>query len=512
MAAPLQDQPLVRDLLSPGNLPGSPEHVEFLFTHASLIFRTPSDVYKVKRAKDFGFFDHTTLSAREHSCREELRLNRRTAPEVYLGVLPVRRDARGHSLVRGGEIVDWAVHMRTLPDARNAQTLLHAGRLGPADITAIAASLARFHASLEPLSPAPGALAAAIEENLTQAKAFVPDLVGVRELERLGDLAHAWLARHAEELATRPARDGHGDLRLEHLYLMPRGPVLIDCIEFLDRFRIGDPVLDVAFLAMDLLHEGHAALGEFLLGRFAYETDDYDGYPLVDGYVSYRAFVRAKVAGFVALDRATPARTAARKRREARALFATSGAAQRPRAQPRTLLGVGGGIASGKTTVADALAASLGLASVSADATRKHLAGLPHEARGPASIYSPEATAATQREVLRRAGLVLSSGRDVILDTTFQTAALRRRARALARENGARFLLVECRVPADVARARLAARTGGVSDAREELLERFSAAWEGADELPAGEHLVLDGTRPVDALVTEVRARLADAD
>jgi hypothetical protein len=509
VAAALKDCPLVRDLLCPENLPGTPEHVEFLFTHGSLVFRTPHDVYKVKRAKDYGFFDYSTLEAREHYCREELRLNRRTAPDVYLGVLPVRRDARGHSLVRGGELVDWAVHMRTLPDALAAGALLRAGLLAPAAMAAVAAFLARFYAGLASLPPAPHALAASIEENLAQAQAFVPELIGERELAALGGRQRAWLERHAARLAARPARDGHGDLRLEHVYLLPQGPVLIDCIEFLERFRVADPVLDAAFLAMDLAHQGHPALGEHLLGRLAYETDDYDGYPLVDGYVSYRAFVRAKVAGFVACDAQTPGATAARKRREARALFATSREALRRRARPRTLLAVGGGIACGKTTVADTLAGSMGLACVSADATRKHLAGLAHDEPGDESLYAPAATQATQAELLRRAGLVLASGRDVILDTTFRSASLRARTRALAIEHGARFLLAECRVPPDVARARLAARTGGVSDARARLFERFTATWEPVVELPEGEHLVLDGTRPPEALVPAVRARVA---
>jgi hypothetical protein len=508
---PLEDQPLVRDLRRHENLPGQPERVEFLFTHASLVFRTPDDVYKVKRAKDYGFFDHTTLAAREHACREELRLNRRTAPGVYLDVLPVRRDAAGHSLVRDGDVVDWAVHMRALPDAVCAQSLLRTGRLLPADIAAVAVSLARFYAGLPLLPPAAAALADALEENLSQARPFVPELIGAAELERVATAQRAWLAGHAALLAARPARDGHGDLRLEHVYLLPHGPALIDCIEFLDRFRIADPVLDVAFLAMDLAHQGRRALGDYLLGRLAYATDDYDGYPLVDGYIAYRAFVRAKVAGFVAVDPSTPAPTAERKRREARAFFATSLAALQPPARPRTLLAIGGGIASGKTTVADALAAALGLGAVSADATRKHLAGLAHEAHGPPALYAPEVTAATQDEVLRRAGLVLASGRDVIVDTTFRSAAMRARARASAAEHGARFLLAECRVPAAVARARLGARTGGVSDARAELFARFTAAWEPVDELPPAEHLVLDGTHPPAALVELVRTRLACA-
>src|SRR5262245_48539157 len=140
--------PLVADLRRAENLPPEagrpPSSVEFLSTHGSFVFRTPVNVYKVKRAKDYGFLDYRSLDARRHFCNEELRLNRRLAPDVYLDVLPVRRDGAGHSLVRGGEVVDWAVHMRTLPDAQSALALLRAGRLGPDELAAVAARLARF--------------------------------------------------------------------------------------------------------------------------------------------------------------------------------------------------------------------------------------------------------------------------------------------------------------------------------------------------------------------------------
>jgi len=337
--APLERQPLVVDLSRPENLPGAPPRIEFLFTHGSLVFRTGTDVYKLKRPRDYGFFDYTTLEARRHFCDEELRLNRRTAPDVYLDVLPVFRDARGHSLVRPGEIVDWAVHMRQLPDEASALALLRAGRLGAAEIEAFAARLAGFYEQAAPAPANPAGLARSVEENFTQCRAFVPHLLDASTLEAVERGQRAWLAAHSARLAARPARDGHGDLRLEHVYLLEQGPVIIDCIEFADRFRLGDPALDAAFLAMDLERCGHGALAELLLARLAYESDDYDAYPLLDGYESYRATVRCKVAGLVATDAATASAAAARKAGEARAflelartLVERDGAGPRPRA------------------------------------------------------------------------------------------------------------------------------------------------------------------------------------
>jgi len=508
--APLERQPLVVDLCRPESLPGAPPRVEFLSTHGSLVFRTGTDVYKLKRPRDYGFFDYTTLAARRHFCDEELRLNRRTAPEVYLDVLPVFRDARGHSLVRPGEIVDWAVHMRQLPDEASALSLLRAGRLGADDIEAFAARLARFYEQAAPAPADPANLARSVAENFEQCRAFGALLEGAT-LSAVEDRQRAWLAAQGQRLATRPALDGHGDLRLEHVYLLPEGPVIIDCIEFAERFRVGDPALDVAFLAMDLVRCGHGALAELLLARLAYERDDYDAYPLLDGYQGYRAMVRCKVAGLVSTDAATAPAAAARKAGEARAFLELARAfAEREGAgpRPRAVLAVGGTIASGKTTLAEALARRTGLPHVSADATRKHLAGVRHDERAGPEHYGAAFTAATQDELLRRAEQPLLAGRSVIVDTTFARAALRARARRLAARHGVAFLLVECRVPEALARRRLAERTGGVSDAREDLLPASRASWEPVAGLAPAEHLVVDTSAAVERGVDAVVARL----
>lgn len=318
----LREQPLVKDLLRPENLPGRPDRVELRFTHGSFVFLTPADAYKIKRAKNYGFFDFTTLQAREHYCCEEVRLNRRTAPGVYLGVLPVRRDERGHSLVRGGTIVDWAVHMRRLPDDRSAQALLECGALTRSRLAELVTVLARFYAAAAERKPDPEALVASFEENFEQMRPFA-GRGGILDAGRLTELERgqrAWLAEHRDLLARRPARDGHGDLRLEHVYFLEEGIAIIDCIEFCERFRVADPALDVAFLAMDLYRCGRADLARFLFAEFAARTHDFDFAPLVGGYSSYRATVRAKVACLVAAGPETPRARATRKMEEARAL------------------------------------------------------------------------------------------------------------------------------------------------------------------------------------------------
>jgi uncharacterized protein len=529
---------LVADLTRPENLPppeplapeaeaaaaagaGALPAVELLTTHGSLVFRTPQRTYKLKRAKDYGFFDYTTLAQRARFCAEEVRLNRRAAPDVYLGVLPVWHDRHGYSLVRAGAEgaeADWAVCMRTLPDAASALSRVRAGTLGTAALSAVAERIARFHREADEAPPAEDELERIVAENFEQSLPFAPALLDAGVLRELRALQERWLRRAAPLLARRAARDGHGDLRLEHVYLLPGGPVLIDCLEFSARYRVADPALDVAFLAMDLRREGRPDLSEFLLARWAFEADDHEAFALIDGAMSVRAHVRAKVACLVATDRATPAARAARKAGEAAAFLRLALAllAEPPRAPLAVsgrplLMGIGGVIASGKSTLADALTAALGVPVVSADAVRKSLAGLRHAERGGSALYAPNVTARVHDELLARAGHVLGSGRPVLLDTTFSARALRDRVRALAAARGAAFLLLEVRVPEEVVRARLRARSasGGLSDAREEHATDLLAAFEPFTDLAPEEHLLLDGTRPADELVSEVRARLA---
>ena len=407
-------------------------------------------------------------------------------------MVPVYHDEAGYSLTRPGAIADWAVHMRRLDDAHSALSRLRRGELGAEELARIAERAARFYREAEEWAPDPGAMRAHVEENFEQVAPFVGDLLSDDALQSTRAAQLAWLEAHADLLARRPRRDGHGDLRLEHVYLLGDDVVLIDCIEFAERFRVADPALDVAFLSMDLRRLGRPELAEWFAARFAYESDDYEAYALLDGYVSYRAFVRAKVACLVADDESTSATVRERKRAEAVWLFALARRAlEVPRPTP-LVLGVGGMIGAGKSTVADRLARRWHVPTVSADATRKHLAGLGKLERGTAEIYSAPMTAAMQDELLRRTELVVQSGRSVIVDTTFRSRRLRARVRELAMRLGARFAMVECRVSEDEARQRLRARHGGVSDAREGLLDEFLVHYERMDELPDGERVVLD--------------------
>jgi hypothetical protein len=270
----------------------------------------------------------------------------------------------------------------------------------------------------------------------------------------------------------------------------------------------------VVFLAMDLAWHGRVDLAERFIARYAREAGDYDLYPLVDFYQSYRAFVRGKIASITAGDEAVSLRARERAAAEARRYFLLALASERQALVPARVIAVGGVIASGKSTLANALGREMPAPVVDADRTRKHLAGVAPEhplPEGPwAGVYSPEFTRKVYSELSRRASAVLASGRPVILDASFRARAHRAEARRLAREMGVPFIFLECRAPEALCRERLRERekTRTVSDGRIEVFDDFAQSWEPVDELEPSEHVVLDTSEPVAANLDILRRTL----
>jgi aminoglycoside phosphotransferase family enzyme/predicted kinase len=511
---------LVDDLRRPEAYPAPrPSAVVLMTTHISWVFLTDREAWKIKRPVDYGFVDYASPDKRRRCCEEEVRLNRRLAPDVYLGVVPVRLGPTGHTLGPEGTVVDHAVRMRRLSEATSADALLRRGALTALHLTSLVVRLARFYTGAAP-APAYGALdviRANVIENFTQTAPFVGRFVPRVTFDRVRAWQHEFLGREAARFRARldqgRIREGHGDLRLEHVYFegpAEREPIVIDAIEFNERFRMGDVAADVAFLAMELTARSRGDLAEVFLAGFAQETDDHDLYGVIDFYASYRAWVRAKVAAFLAVDPTTPPDKAARKAGEAQALFALARAYTEPRPLA-PVMAVGGLIGSGKSTLAEALGLELACPIVGSDRVRKALAGVPPRARAPEEAYSPAFSEQTFEELFRRAEVVVAAGRGIILDATFRSRALRLRARDLARRHARRFLFVETVCDDATLRERLRRRAGGpsVSDATEDLLERFRRDFEPVTELAPSEHVRVDTARSVAEQVAAVRAALA---
>jgi aminoglycoside phosphotransferase family enzyme/predicted kinase len=486
---------------------------ELIETHISWVFMGEDDVFKVKRPVDLGFLDFTTLERRRAACEAEVRLNQRLAHDVYLGVVPVTVDDAGlHAIDGAGHVVDWAVRMRRLAMEARADVLLRAGALEPRQIDELATCIARFHASArcdEETSDhgSPRSIRRNVLENFEQTRDRIEEYLTHEQAEAIETWQLKTLrdeSRFEKRVEAGRVRDGHGDLRLEHVYFEPDGSLaIIDCIEFNDRFRYGDVCADISFLSMDLAWHGRVDLAERLLARYAHESNDYDLYGVVDFYESYRAFVRGKVALLLASDLEASTDARERAHREARRYFLLSLAYERPPLVPPKVIAVAGMIASGKSRAARVIGDFLAAPVIGSDRTRKHLMGRSAtesmQSAAWSGPYAPGATDAVYSELLRLADTILGSGRPVVLDASFRTVRMRDSARALAKRHGVPFLLVECHAPRDVIRDRLTSReTTGAheSDARTDLLGEFERRFEPIDELPPAQHLRVDTSKP----------------
>ncbi len=475
---------LIQGLEDPAAFPHAADDLQVLQTHISVVVLAGPFAYKVKKPLDLGFLDFTTLERRRHFCEEEVRLNRRLAPEVYLGVVPLTRTAAGLRVgdeVRGGQADEYAVRMRRLPPGASLRDRLHRGEVDSGIFEELAVQVARFHEEAEGGREIARfgeweVVAGNARENLQQTREHVGRTVSPEVHRRVAELVELRLEELRPLIGSRARegrpRDTHGDLHLEHVYLLPdRKPpgdlVVIDCIEFNERFRNADPVCDAAFLAMDLAYEGRRDLADRFEEAYLKAAGDPDGELLFPFYRAYRAAVRAKVLGMVTGSEVPEKeRRAAEARARGHWLLALS-ELEEPVRRPALLL-VGGLPGSGKSTLARNLAGGGGFRVIASDRVRKELAGHPpeedHAAGFGEGIYTEEWTERTYATCLQAAREALLRGERILVDATFSSDALRRRFLGAARELGVRAGFLICTAEPARVRARLERRAGGEED------------------------------------------------
>lgn len=474
---------LIEALKAGAAYPHPVEHVEVCHTHISVVFLAGPYAYKIKKPVNLGFLDFTTLAKRRHFCEEEVRLNRRLAADVYLGVVPVTRAGDRISMDGAGEAVEWAVKMQRLPGEATLLQRLQRGAMDRAVVEALAHRIAAFHAAADAGAhiAAFGAfevVAANARENFAQAAAQVGITVSPAVFQKLSSLTEAALNRHRSLIDARARRgvprDTHGDLHLDHVYLFPDRPppadlVVIDCIEFNERFRFADPVADMAFLVMDFAFHGRRELACVFADAYFTATGDTEGRALLPFYTAYRAVVRGKVEGFKLAETEVPAAERTRALAQARThwLLALAELAE-PDHKPCLVL-VGGLPGSGKSTLARNLGEHAGFTVIRSDVVRKELAGLPERDRSGQStdmgIYTPAWTERTYAECLRRAEDLVFAGERVIVDATFWQERWRATFLDAATRWGVQGTLLCCNADPQIVRDRLANRKNDVSDA-----------------------------------------------
>jgi uncharacterized protein len=298
---------LIDDLLNPESLPDPTSTVALVQTHISLVFVAEDYVYKVKKPVNFGFLDFTTLEKRRHFCEEEVRLNRRLSKGMYLGVVPIMWDGCHHRIDGGsGDVVEYAVKMRRIPDAMLMKSVFQRGELREDHLKRIARVLARFATQAETSIEIekfgePDRFRINTDENFAQTAKYVGKTIDARDYDSLRSWTDRfYVERHAvffERIRAGKVRDCHGDLHMEHICLTEE-IAIFDCIEFNDRFRYSDTVSDIAFLLMDLEFYGGEDLARYLWDAYREMAHEIDVEALLTFYKVYRAYVRGKVNSF----------------------------------------------------------------------------------------------------------------------------------------------------------------------------------------------------------------------
>ncbi|MBL8733105.1 MAG: AAA family ATPase [Planctomycetes bacterium] len=516
---------LLPELAAPACFPHAPAAVQLVQTHLSVVCLAGELVYKLKKAMTLPFVDFAPLAARRQACRDEVRLNGRACPGVYLGTAALRRDAGGALRFAalgdddGPHDLDVAVVMRRLPAERMLDVLVHDGRVTVTEIEALAQQVARFHdAAVHDASTAaigdPDRLQRFATANFTELRTIAGHGLPTSLLDALERRSAAAFASLLPTLRQRAARglvvDGHGDLHTRNV-CMTTPPVLYDCIEFEPAFRIGDVATEVAFLVMDLRYRRAPGLARAFANAYAAARGDGELLTLLPTLCSYRAMVRAKVAALAAAEPELGqadrdgARGSAHQHLQLAAAFLLE-------APPPRWLVILGPPASGKSSLAAALHAATGWPHHNSDVVRKRLAGLLPTAPARPEHYTTAFSDRTYDHLCTDAAASTRGGEAVVLlDGHFAEAARREAAVRAAVAAGARPTFVWLDVDTSTAAARAAARVaapGNVSDAGPSITARRHTSFVPPTAAEGPSLLRLDGRRPTATLLVELLAQL----
>lgn len=499
----------IKALLQPGAYPHPVETIELRETHISWVLLTGQYAYKIKKPVNFGFLDFSTLEKRRFFCTEEVRINRRLAPELYLDVVAICGQPAHPQLGGEGEPMEYAVKMRQFDTRQGFDELLARGELTLAHMDETAQVLAAFHASIDSTAETstygtPAAIHEPTEENFVQLQqldkqTLTPELhQQLATLQQWSDETYqALLPVFAERKQQGFIRECHGDLHLRNITLWQGRVTPFDGIEFNANLRWIDVISELAFLLMDLDDHRRHDLAQHLLNAYLEITGDYTGLAVLRFYQLYRAMVRAKVAGLRLVQTAFSDEAA---RQEMENYIGLAASYARPQA-PRLIInhGLSG---SGKTFVSQQLLEKTSLIRLRSDVERKRLFGLgPGEASGSGintGIYQAAASERCYQHLLDLAEQLLGWGYSVLVDAAFLKLKQREAFAALAKARGIPFLILHCEASPEIQRQRIEARSSTGHDASEADLAILQQQLKTAQALSTAERkytITLDTTQ-----------------
>jgi len=515
--------PLIEQMLSPDFYPHKvTQEIELIQTHISFVLLTGKYAYKVKKPMNFGFLDFSTLEKRQFFCQEELRLNRRLAPDLYLQILPITEVDRkfgfdvSPNIISNSEPVEYAIQMLQFPQSNLLINLFEQNKLTIDQVIDIGKQLANFHqhaATSEHISSfgTKDAVRAVAEDNYQHTVKYIGLAQTQAQFDRTREYTEKFFAENAELFVDRIAqgkvKECHGDLHLKNICVYEDKIQIFDCIEFNEPFRNSDAIYDAAFLLMDLQYRGRRDLANAFLNNYLEQTGDYNAVPLLPLYCSMRAYIRAKVTSFLLDDPGIPQPVKDRAKTEAAAYYKMAWEYTKP-SQGKLIL-MSGLSGSGKSTVARELAQRIDAIHLRSDAIRKHLAGIDLMQRGGDAIYTPEMTAKTYSRLWEIGVLLASKGFNVILDAKYDRTALRAEAIDQATTHHIPIQIIYCHTELDLIKQRLSDRTAAnndIADATTDLLASQQQAFEGFSESDRSILTSIDTALPLDldALATSL--------
>jgi aminoglycoside phosphotransferase family enzyme/predicted kinase len=506
---------IAQALLNPDIYPEPTKTVRLEQTQMSFVFITDKYVYKTKKAVNLGYLDYSTLEQRKFFCDKEVELNKRLSPDTYLGVVPITRKDGGYALGGDGKIVEYAVKMKILPFDRMLDALLKENSVTDDMMPRVAKKMADFHSRADTGGVIDDFGKIELinhnnEENLSQMAPYIGRTLTGLEHRKIADFTRGFIKENSALLEKRikenHIRDCHGDLHAAHI-CFEDGLIIYDCIEFNDRFRYSDVASEVAFLAMDLDHNGRADLARSFVNSYIEYSGDTDIKKLLDFYKCYRACVRGKVACFKLDDPYVSEQHKKEAHYNAESYFDLACAYTNP---TPTLFITTGLTGCGKSAVAAELAKRLGLVLLSSDITRKKLANIPQNEHCygdiNSGIYSADFSAQTYRALFDEAAKILAEGGPVIIDATFIRSADRKEAKKLAEDAGARFFIIECTLDEETAHKRLDNRLSEctASDGRWEVYQAQKKNMEPVVEIPSQSHIKVDTLKSIEDNVNTI--------
>ena len=464
------------------------EDLKLVQTHASYVFLTGNYAYKVKKNVNYGFLDYSSLTKRKFFLDEELRLNRKIAPELYLEVLPISQHDSKFVLANSANIVEYALKMHAFPQENLFSNLLETDQLSSDRLTELGKIVAKFHQNAdtnEYISKFGTAanIRVAFAENYQQSQKYV-EKVQTREQLEATKVYTDYFFTEREYLLKQRVKQGkikecHGDLHLNNICLWHKQIQLFDRLEFNESFRFVDTMYDIAFIVMDLEARKKPDLANIFLNSYLEYTGDWTGLLVLPLYLSRQAYVRAKVNSFLLDDPQVSEDKKQQARKTAREYYQL--AYQYTQTKSGSLILMSGLSGSGKSTVARTIAQNKGAIQIRSDAVRKHLAGIPVDQVDQSAsdrLYTAAMTQKTYDRLLELGLILVKEGYTVILDAKYDRLSLRQAVITQAKEQNILLKIIYCTAPESVLRDRLNQRQNDISDATADLISTQQATIE----------------------------------